>query len=118
METTSGVGLSGADSVAQFDLLHQSVTSTVPLSLTRYGSTTSVAATWLAAKPGTDTTLAVGGYGIFDISGNTGSFRPNAQGGYTGVDPYLRMRLMFTPMTIRQPVRSSTDTAWMPMGLR
>jgi trimeric autotransporter adhesin len=90
-ETSDGnylwVGLSGADSVAQFDLLHQSVTSTVPLSLTRYGSTTSVAATWLAAMPGTDTTLAVGGYGIFDISGNTGSFRPNAQGGYTGVDP-------------------------------
>jgi len=90
-ETSDGnylwVGLSGANSVAQFDLLHQSLKSTVPLSLTQQGSTTSVAATWLSAMPGTDTTLAVGGYGIFDISGNTGSFRPNAQGGYTGVDP-------------------------------
>jgi trimeric autotransporter adhesin len=90
-ETSDGnylwVGLSGADSVAQFDLLHQSLKSTVPLSITQYGSTTGVAATWLAAMPGTDTTLAVGGYGIFDISSNSGSFRTNNPGGIDGVNP-------------------------------
>jgi trimeric autotransporter adhesin len=96
-ETSDGnylwVGLSGADSVAQFDLLHQSLVSTIPLSLTQSGTTTSVAATWLAAMPGTDTTLAVGtnniwgNFGIFDISGGTGSFRPNLSGIYNGVNP-------------------------------
>ena len=58
METTSG-RLSGADSVAQFDLLHHSLTNTVPLILTAYGATSSVVATSLAAMPGTDTTLAI-----------------------------------------------------------
>jgi hypothetical protein len=90
-ETSDGnylwVGLSGADSLAQFDLLHQSLTSTVPLSITQYGGPVGVAATWLAAMPGTDTTLAVGSYGIFDISGSTGSFRPNNVGGIAGVNP-------------------------------
>jgi hypothetical protein len=90
-ETSDGnylwVGLSGADSIAQFDLLHQSLKSTVPLSITQYGGPVGVAATWLAAMPGTDTTLAVGSYGIFDISGSTGSFRPNNVGGIAGVNP-------------------------------
>jgi trimeric autotransporter adhesin len=57
-ETSDGnylyVGLSGAKSVAQFDLLHQSLKSTIPLSLTQSGTTTSVAASSLAAMPGTD----------------------------------------------------------------
>jgi trimeric autotransporter adhesin len=91
-ETSDGnylwVGLSGADSIAQFDLLHQSLKSTVPLiTVPPYGSPVPVAATWLAAMPGTDTTLAVDTYGIFDISGNTGSFRPNNIGGIGGVKP-------------------------------
>ena len=96
-ETSDGnylwVGLSGAKSVAQFDLLHHSLTNTVPVSLTAYGTTTGVAATSLAAMPGTDTTLAIGdvsiwgNFGIFDISGATGSFRPNLSGIYSGINP-------------------------------
>jgi trimeric autotransporter adhesin len=96
-ETSDGnylyIGLSGSNSLAQFDLLHQSVKATIPLSLTQYGSTGGVTATWLAAMPGSDTTLAVdmtntwGNFGIFDISGSTGSFRPNLSGIYSGVNP-------------------------------
>jgi hypothetical protein len=96
-ETTDGdylfIGLSGSNSLAQFNLLNQSVTATIPLSLTQSGSTTSVTATWLAAMPGTDTTLAIGttnvwgNFGIFDISGATGTFRPNLSGIYQGVNP-------------------------------
>jgi len=96
-ETSDGnylyIGLSGADSVAQFDLLRQSLKVTIPISMTQNGSTTSVAATWLAAMPGSDSTLAIntngtwGNFGIFDISGNTGSFRPNFSGIYNGVNP-------------------------------
>lgn len=96
-ETTDGnylyIGLSGADSLAEFDLLHQSLKATIPLAFTQYGSTSSVTATWLAAMPGSDTTLAVdtnntwGNFGIFDISGNSGSFRPNPSGIYQGTNP-------------------------------
>ena len=96
-ETSDGnylyVGLSGADSLAQFDLLHQSLKSTIPLSLTQYGTTSGIAATSLAVMPGTDTTLAVGSiapwgnFGIFDISGSTGSFRSKLSGIYDGVNP-------------------------------
>ena len=96
-ETSDGnylyIGLSGADSLAQFDLLHQNVKATIPISLVQNGSATSVAATWLAAMPGSDVTLAVGSnnvwgnFGIFDISGNTGSFRPNLSGIYEGANP-------------------------------
>jgi hypothetical protein len=87
------IGLSGADSLAQFNLLTQSLTATIPLSYTQYGSTSGVAASWLAVMPGTDTTLAMnftntwGNFGIFDISGTIGSFRPNLSGIYSGVDP-------------------------------
>jgi hypothetical protein len=96
-ETADGnylyIGLSGADSLAQFNLLTHSLSATIPLSYTQGGSTSSVAASWLAAMPGTDTTLAMnftniwGNFGIFDISGNTGSFRPNLSGIYSGVNP-------------------------------
>lgn len=97
-ETSDGnylyIGLSGANSLAQFDLLHQSLKATVPLSYTQQGgSPGSVAATWLAAMPGSDSTLAVditniwGNIGILDISGSVGTFRPNVSGIYSGVDP-------------------------------
>jgi trimeric autotransporter adhesin len=96
-ETTDGdylyIGLSGSNSLAQFNLLNQTVTATIPLSMTQSGSTTSVAATSLAAMPGSDTTLAVGAtnvwgnFGIFDISGATGTFRSNLSGIYQGVNP-------------------------------
>jgi trimeric autotransporter adhesin len=96
-ETADGnylyIGLSGSNSLAQFNLLNQSVTATIPLSLTQYGSTTSVAATSLAAMPGSDTSLAIGvtngwgNFGIFDISGSMGTFRSNLSQIYEGINP-------------------------------
>lgn len=96
-ETSDGnylyIGLSGADSLALFNLLQQTVTATIPLSYTQYGTTTSTPATSLAVMPGTDSTLAVGisngwgNFGIFDISGNNGTFRKNFSGIYEGVNP-------------------------------
>jgi hypothetical protein len=96
-ETSDGnylyIGLSGANSLAQFDLLHQSLKTTIPLTLTQSGSTTSVTPSWLATMPGSDSTIAVNvgspwnNFGIFDISGSTGTFRPNLSGIYSGVDP-------------------------------
>lgn len=87
------IGLTGSNSVAQFDLLHQNLKATIPLAITQYSTTTPVTATWLAAMPGSDATLAINvsngwsNFGIFDISGNTGSFRPNFSGIYAGVNP-------------------------------
>lgn len=96
-ETTDGnylyIGLSGANSLAQFNLLTESLTATIPLSYTQYGSTSSAAATWLSTMPGSDTTLVIdtsntgGGIGVFDITGSTGAFRPNMTGIYTGNFP-------------------------------
>jgi trimeric autotransporter adhesin len=96
-ETTDGnylyVGLSGADSLAQFNLLNQSLTATIPITLTQGTTSTTFAASWLAAMPGTDTTLAInepnegGTFGIFDITGSTGAFRPNFSGIYAGDNP-------------------------------
>jgi uncharacterized repeat protein (TIGR01451 family) len=96
-ETSDGdylwVGVKGSNSLAQFDLLQQKLTATIPLSLTQYGSTAGVTATSLAAMPGNDTSLAVGTtdvwgqFGIFDVSGNTGSFRQNLSGIYSGINP-------------------------------
>ena len=96
-ETSDGkylyIGLTGADQLAQFDLLQQKVVASVPLSITQYGTTTSVAPTWLSVMPGTDTTLAIdtgyigGAVGIFDFSGSTGAFRPNMTFTYTGNYP-------------------------------
>jgi trimeric autotransporter adhesin len=96
-ETSNGnylyVGLGGADSLARFDLLHQSLINTIPLTLTSGGATNSVAATSLVAMPGSDTTLGIGTastwnlFGIFDLSGSTGSFRPNLSAIYSGVNP-------------------------------
>ena len=63
------------------------------MSFTQYGVTNATAPTSVAAMPGTDTTLAIGGslpwgnFGIFDVSGSTGSFRPNLSGIYNGVNP-------------------------------
>jgi hypothetical protein len=84
-ETSDGnflwIGLSGAASVAQFDLLQHTLGATVSLSsLSKYYSVGTIAATGLAAMPGSDTTLAVddsGVVGIFDINGSNGTFRPN-----------------------------------------
>jgi trimeric autotransporter adhesin len=96
-ETTDGdylyIGLSGANSLAKYNLLTQSLTATIPITVT--GNTTSSGdyATWLAAMPGTDDTLAInfpgegGTFGIFDINGSTGSFRTNFAAIYNGINP-------------------------------
>jgi hypothetical protein len=87
------IGLNGSDSLAQFDLLKKKVNATIPLSLTQGGTTSNMTATSLAVMPGNDNTLAIGitntwgNFGIFDVSGNTGSFRPNLSGIYAGVTP-------------------------------
>lgn len=97
-ETSDGnylyVGLNGSDSLAQFNLLTQSVSATIPLTYNFSGSSGSTTATSLAAMPGTDTTLAVGisnpwsSFGIFDVTGSTtGSFRTNYSGIYQGTNP-------------------------------
>lgn len=97
-ETSDGnylyVGLNGSDSLAQFNLLTQSVTATIPLTYNNGGSSGSTTATSLATMPGTDTTLAIGlssgwnNFGIFDVTSNTtGSFRTNYSGFYAGANP-------------------------------
>ena len=96
-ETTDGddlyIGLSGANSVAQFNLLNQSETATIPLAITQGGTSSSVSATYLATMPGSDNTLAIGttniwgNFGIFDVSGSTGTFRGNLSGIYNGINP-------------------------------
>ena len=92
-ETSDGnylyIGLAGSDSLAQFDLQQQSLKTTIPITLTQ----SPVTATWLATMPGNDSTLAIdtnntwGTFGIFDISGSTGTFRTNQSGIYNGVAP-------------------------------
>ncbi len=86
------VGLNGSDGLAKFNLVTQTNEATVPINLTQYGSTTSISALALAAQPGSDTTVAIetsedGGIGIFDVTGNTGSFRTNLSGIYSGNIP-------------------------------
>lgn len=92
-ETSDGnylyIGLSGSDSLAQFNLLTQSLGATIPL---KYLST-SIPALSLAAMPGSDTSLAIGfssfaeQFGIFDVNGATGSFRTSISGIYQGNNP-------------------------------
>lgn len=96
-ETSDGnylyISLMGSDSLAEFDLIHQSAAGTIPISYTQSGTTSNVPATYIAAMPGSDSTLAMnftntwGNFGIFDISGNTGTLRPNLSGIYEGVNP-------------------------------
>lgn len=74
------ISLSGANTVAQYDLIHQQLLQTVTFSGLPSNYSTSSAATALAVAPGTDTTLAVdfsGFVGIMDITGNVGTFRPD-----------------------------------------
>jgi hypothetical protein len=91
-ETSDGnylyIGLSGSDSLAKFNLLTQSVAATIPVT---YASQ-NTPPLYLATMPGSDTSLAIevaSGYtfGIFDVNGSTGSFRPNVSGTYQGVNP-------------------------------
>ena len=97
-ETSDGdylyIGLSGAASLGRFNLLTQQLEATIPMALSTavYAQTGPVTAFGLAAMPGSDTTLAVditdlGEAAIFDVSGNTGTFRPNIPIYYTGNNP-------------------------------
>jgi hypothetical protein len=77
------ISLAGANSLVQYDLLHQQLVRTVSLSGASGHVGSNAAATALAVMPGTDTTLAVdfsGSNGIMDINGSTGTFRPNFAG--------------------------------------
>ena len=97
-ETTDGnylyIGLSGADSLGQFNLITQQLQATIPLNLNPapYGMGGPISAYGLAAMPGSDTTLAVdlnnlGEPAILDISGNTGTFRTDIPIFYDGNNP-------------------------------
>lgn len=84
-ESTDGndlyISLSGAASLAQYDLINQQLLQTITFS--GLPSSSSSVATALAVMPGTDTTLAVdfsGSDGIMDITGSVGQFRPNFAG--------------------------------------
>jgi hypothetical protein len=65
---------------------------TVPIVSTAFGSGGDVAATSIAAVPGTDSSVAVevdsfDGIGIYDISGSTGAFRSKTSQPYGGDNP-------------------------------
>ncbi len=86
-ESTDGddlyISLSGADSLAQYDLIHQQLLQTITFSGEPSGYGSTPVATALAVMPGTDSTLAVdfsGTDGIMDINGTVGTFRPNFAG--------------------------------------
>ena len=92
-ETSDGdylyIGLSGAASLARFNLLTQKLEATIPMALT---VSQPVTAYGLSAMPGSDTTIAVdianiGQTAILDVSGTTGTFRPNTPSIYTGNNP-------------------------------
>jgi sugar lactone lactonase YvrE len=81
--------LSGANSLAQFNLPTQQLVATIPVPTNIYSNS---APTAIAVMPGDDTTLAVDtsdiGYdGIFDITGSTGAFRSSFGEIYGGNDP-------------------------------
>lgn len=77
------IALNGSNSLVQYDLLHQQLAPPVSLSGASSHIINNAAVTALAVMPGSDTTLAVdfsGSDGILDISGSTGTFRPNFAG--------------------------------------
>lgn len=95
-ETSDGkylfIGLSGAKSLGRFNLINQTMDVTVPIVSTSFGNSGDVAAIAIAAVPGTDSSVAVEygsfyGIGIYDISGNTGTFRSKFSQAYSGDNP-------------------------------
>lgn len=75
------IGLSGAESLARFNMASQTVDATVPLVTTGYFGGPA-AATGLASIPGLDTSVAVDNIGIFDFTGTTATMRPNSAFGF------------------------------------
>jgi uncharacterized repeat protein (TIGR01451 family) len=94
-ETSDGkylfIGLSGAKSLGRFNLISQTMDLTVPIVSTSIYNSGNVAATSVAAIPGSDSSVGLqigqAGIGIFDISGSTGAFRSKMSGIYNGDNP-------------------------------
>ena len=82
------IGVSGAQSLGQFNLLTQSLAATYPITVP---GGQNLAAFGLAVQPGANTTLVIdtnyNGMGVFDITANGGAFRPNFSQVYAGSDP-------------------------------
>jgi uncharacterized repeat protein (TIGR01451 family) len=83
------IGLDGSKSVTRIDLTSMTQGPVYPLSIPSFGQPTQIAARDLAVAPGNDNLLAIdtgsfSGNGLFDISGSTGTMRPNLTGPYTG----------------------------------
>ena len=83
------VGLDGSKSVTWVNLTSMTQGPVFPITV---GQNAQVAARDLAVAPGNDNLLAIdtgssSGIGLFDISGSTGTMRPNLTGIYTGSVP-------------------------------
>jgi uncharacterized repeat protein (TIGR01451 family) len=87
-ETSDGqylyVGISGAESLARFNLPAQSVDATIPIEFQDSGQanvTSQMTAVSVATIPGSDTSVAIetaqNGIGVFDMAGSSGTFRQN-----------------------------------------
>nr|WP_246408963.1 IPT/TIG domain-containing protein [Granulicella aggregans] len=75
------IGLSGAESLARFNVASQAVDTTIPLVSPGYFSGP-VAATALASIPGLENSVSVDNVGILDFSGTSATLRPNSALGY------------------------------------
>jgi trimeric autotransporter adhesin len=83
------IGLDGSKGMTRVDLTSMTQGPVFPLSIPNYPQPTQIAARDLAVAPGNDNLLAIdtgafSGNGLFDISGSTGTMRPNLTGPYTG----------------------------------
>lgn len=92
-ESTDGtylyIGLDGSQSLTRVDLTSFTQGPVYPLALPGTVPPTPFAARDLAVAPGNNNLLAIDtgaftGKGLFDISGSTGTFRPNLTGAYNG----------------------------------
>jgi hypothetical protein len=82
------IGLDGSKSLTRVDLTSMTQGPVYPLTVPG-NPPTQIAARDLAVVPGNDNLLAIdtgsfSGNGLFDISGSTGTMRPNFTGAYTG----------------------------------
>nr|WP_255484113.1 IPT/TIG domain-containing protein [Granulicella sp. 5B5] len=75
------IGLSGAESLARFNVSSQTVDATVPLVSAGYFSSP-VAANALAAIPGLENSVSVDNVGILDFTGTSATLRPNSSLGF------------------------------------
>jgi uncharacterized repeat protein (TIGR01451 family) len=83
------IGLDGSQSLTRVSLPTMTQGSVYPITFTGSGQPVQLTARDLAVSPDDDNLLAVdagssNGIGLFDISGSTGTMRPNLTGAYTG----------------------------------